>query len=101
MFLWCVNAAPDATVISIDLPNGIHGGGYPYWKTFLYRSFALRQQQVLLFRGDSHSAEMLARLKETLAGRQIDFLFIDLFIIVCSLLFMILPLKGPKSHFFS
>lgn len=77
LFLWCANAAPDATVISIDLPNGIHGGGYPYWKTFLYRSFANARQQVRLFRGDSHSPAMLARLKEELAGRPIDFLFID------------------------
>lgn len=77
LFLWCANAAPDATVISIDLPNGIHGGGYPYWKTFLYRGFANKKQAVRLFRGDSHSLEMLTQLKAALAGRHIDFLFID------------------------
>jgi len=77
LFLWCANAALDAVIVSIDLPNGDHGGGYPYWKTFLYRSFARPRQEVFLFRGDSHSSEMLGRLESALNGRQIDYLFID------------------------
>src|ERR1039458_1756739 len=28
LFLWCRLAHPQATVVSIDLPGGIHGGGY-------------------------------------------------------------------------
>src|SRR5688572_8584818 len=35
LFIWCALAHPDATIVSIDLPGGIHGGGYPYWKTFV------------------------------------------------------------------
>src|SRR5581483_5159299 len=28
--MWCAVAHPEATIISIDLPGGIHGGGYAY-----------------------------------------------------------------------
>lgn len=77
LFLWCANASPDATIISIDLPNGIHGGGYPYWKTKLYRKFAREQQQLHLWRANSHDPAVHAQLVALLAGRKLDFLFID------------------------
>jgi cephalosporin hydroxylase len=70
-------ADPEATVISLDLPGGIHGGGYPYWKTWLYRRFAGPRQMLHLLRGNSHEQVMIEKLKGLLAGRQIDFLFID------------------------
>jgi predicted O-methyltransferase YrrM len=77
LFIWCALAHPDATIVSIDLPGGIHGGGYPYWKTIVYKRFASANQKVHLLRGDSHSAAMLNQLKERLAGQPVDFLFID------------------------
>jgi predicted O-methyltransferase YrrM len=77
LFLWCALARPDATIVSIDLPGGIHGGGYPYWKTIVYKRFASANQKVRLLRGDSHSAAMLDGLKASLAGQPVDFLFID------------------------
>jgi len=78
LFLWCRLAHPNATIISLDLPGGIHGGGYPYWKTWIYRRFPLATQKLHLLRGDSHSPEMLARLKNLLPGDgKVDFLFID------------------------
>ena len=78
LFLWCRLANPQATIVSIDLPGGIHGGGYPYWKSWIYQRFPLTGQKLHLLRGDSHQPEMLARLKSVLPGDgKVDFLFID------------------------
>jgi predicted O-methyltransferase YrrM len=78
LFLWCRLAHPDATIISLDLPGGIHGGGYPYWKSFIYRRFPSASQKLHLLRGDSHKPEMLAQLKSLLPeDGKVDFLFID------------------------
>jgi len=77
LFCWCAMADPAATVISLDLPQGIHGGGYPYWKSFIYRRFKHGAQKLSLLRGDSHTPAMLAAVKKILAGRKLDFLFID------------------------
>ncbi len=78
LFLWCRLAHPEATLVSLDLPGGIHGGGYPYWKSWIYRRFPLPKQHLHLLRGDSHKPEMQARLKSTLPGDgKVDFLFID------------------------
>jgi predicted O-methyltransferase YrrM len=77
LFLWCALAQPTASVTSIDLPGGIHGGGYPFWKTFLYRTFTQKQQHLTLMRANSQSPNTLAELKSQLNGRKIDFLFLD------------------------
>lgn len=77
LFIWCALAHPEATIVSIDLPGGIHGGGYPYWKTFVYRRFTSAKQKLHLLRGNSHDPAMLAQLKARLAGQPVDFLFID------------------------
>lgn len=77
LFSWCALAAPDATVISLDLPGGIHGGGYPPWKLLLYRRFARPGQSIHLLRGDSHNPRMLEAVKNLLPPGGLDFLFID------------------------
>lgn len=77
LFCWCAMAAPDATVISLDLPGGIHGGGYPAWKILLYRRFAQARQRMHLLRGDSHQAAMLETVKRLVPPGGLDFLFID------------------------
>jgi len=77
LFIWCALAHPEATIVSIDLPGGIHGGGYPYWKTRLYRKFAGTNQTLHLLRGNSHDPAMLNRLKTALGTQAVDFLFID------------------------
>lgn len=78
LILWCRQADPQATIVSIDLPGGIHGGGYPYWKSWIYQRFPLTTQKLHLLRGDSHQPEMRARLKSVLPGDGlVDFLFID------------------------
>jgi predicted O-methyltransferase YrrM len=77
LFIWCALAAPEALLVSIDLPAGIHGGGYPAWKTPLYQSFAGPRQRLHLLRRDSHSPDTLRELKALLSGGGIDFLFLD------------------------
>jgi predicted O-methyltransferase YrrM len=77
LFCWCAMAARDATVISLDLPGGIHGGGYPAWKILLYRRFAWAGQRMHLLRGDSHKPVMLDTVKKLVPPGGLDFLFID------------------------
>jgi len=67
----------DALIISIDLPGGEFGGGYPEWKLPIYKSFARANQKIELIRGNSHADETFTKLKEVLNGREIDYLFID------------------------
>ncbi|WP_197535048.1 class I SAM-dependent methyltransferase [Thermoproteus tenax] len=77
LFLWTWAATDDALLISVDLPGGLFGGGYPWLKGFLYRSFARGRQRVVLIRGDSHDQRTLERVERALGGRKVDFLFID------------------------
>ncbi|MDD5139084.1 MAG: class I SAM-dependent methyltransferase [Verrucomicrobiales bacterium] len=77
LFCWCAMAAPDAAVISLDLPGGIHGGGYPAWKILLYRRFARANQRMHLLRGNSHYPAMLDAVKKLVPPGGLDFLFID------------------------
>ncbi len=77
LFVSCRLAAPGGVIVSLDLPGGEFGGGYPEWKTPLYKSFPQSTQELHLIRGDSHSFDSLAKVKEALDGRQLDFLFID------------------------
>ena len=69
--------APDAHIVSVDLPRGPFGGGYPLWKVPLYKAFARSGQRLDLVRGDSHSASTFAHVQSLLGGRKLDFLFID------------------------
>ncbi len=77
LFMWTRVAAPDALLVSIDLPGGGFGGAYPRWRAPLYRRFALPDQRVTLLRGDSHDPDMVQNLDRLLSGRCVDFLFID------------------------
>jgi predicted O-methyltransferase YrrM len=70
-------AKDDATIISIDLPGGKFGGGYPEWKVPIYKAFTKKNQKLYLLRKDSHSQETLEEVKKILNGNQLDFLFID------------------------
>jgi predicted O-methyltransferase YrrM len=69
--------ASDAIVISIDLPGGPYGGGYPRWREPLYRSFARPGQRIELLLGDSHSEAMVTRVERVLDGRALDVVLID------------------------
>jgi predicted O-methyltransferase YrrM len=77
LFCFCKLAREDATIISIDLPGGKFGGGYPEWKIPIYKAFAKKNQKLYLLRNDSHSQETLEEVKKILNGNQLDFLFID------------------------
>jgi predicted O-methyltransferase YrrM len=69
--------APDAHIVSVDLPRGPFGGGYPLWKVPLYKAVAGPGQRLDLVRGDSHGASTFAHVQSLLGGRKLDFLFID------------------------
>jgi len=77
LFLFSRIISEDGSIISIDLPGGNFGGGYPIWKTLLYKSFSLPRQQIHLIRADSHKKETLDNVKSILNGKKIDFLFLD------------------------
>lgn len=74
---WSRNASE--TVISVDLPGGIHGGGYVAERQRLYEEFAWGRPGVdlVLLRKDSHRESTVDRVKTILGSRVIDFLFID------------------------
>jgi cephalosporin hydroxylase len=77
LFCFSKLAPGDAALISVDLPKGKFGGGYPEWETPFYQAFAKDGQDLHLLREDSHTPETLEKVKKILAGRQVDFLFID------------------------
>ena len=77
LYLLCRTAHPEAVIVSLDLPAGRFGGGYSAWKMPLYRSFARKCQTVHLLLGDSHTDTCFQHLVQALAGKKIDFLFID------------------------
>ena len=77
LFVLAQMASPDAILISIDLPGGIGGSGYPMWKTAILRSFATRNQSIHLLRADSHKPDTVRQCREILGDRLVDFLFID------------------------
>lgn len=77
LFLFARAAAPDALLVSVDLPRGEFGGGYPRWRSILYRSFAKPSQRIRLLRADSHASQTKNSARAALEGRSVDFLFID------------------------
>jgi predicted O-methyltransferase YrrM len=76
-FLLSRAAQPNAVLVSIDLPGGYYGGGYPYWKTNFFRELIGTGKRVHFLRGNSHDAATKAELERILDGRKIDALFID------------------------
>jgi len=70
-------APKDATIISIDLPGGKYGEGYPMWRIPYYKSFAAHKQKMILFRGDSHAQSIFEKVKKILGSKQLDLLFVD------------------------
>jgi len=64
LFCFCKLAQDDATIISIDLPEGEFGRGYPEWKVSIYQAFATENQKLYLLRKDSHQQETLEEVKK-------------------------------------
>ena len=80
LFLFTRVAAPDALLISMDLPtpkNPRYGGGNYAPRAPLYRACARERQKIVFLPADSHASTTLERVVRELAGRSVDFLFID------------------------
>ena len=77
LFLLCRAAHDEALIISLDLPYGRNGGGFPRWKEKTYQTFAKPGQQLVLQRGNSHDPASFAAVETLLAGRKLDFIMID------------------------
>lgn len=77
LFVWCQMADPQATIVSIDLPDGEFGGGYGADRLPLMHKFKQSRQTLRLLRVDSHSSETLCRVERILKNTKIQFLFID------------------------
>jgi predicted O-methyltransferase YrrM len=77
LFAFARMCAPDAHIISLDLPDAPSGGGYPAWRTPLYQAFAGPGQRLDLLRADSHDPATLKQVRKVLDGRKLEFLFID------------------------
>lgn len=76
LFLFARVASPEI-IISVDLPSGPFGGGYPAWKIPLCKSLAKNRNCIHLVRADSHDLGTLEGVKKILSDGKIDFLFID------------------------
>jgi cephalosporin hydroxylase len=63
---WSAVSAADAAIISVDLESAPRD-----------RLPARRGQRMISIRGDSHDPDTLARLRDALAARPVDFLFVD------------------------
>jgi predicted O-methyltransferase YrrM len=77
LFLLCTVSAPRAQIISVDLPFGAFGGGYPARKIPIFRQFPRNGQELHLVRADSHLVETKERVMRLLRDERLDFVFID------------------------
>jgi methyltransferase family protein len=77
LFLLCTLSPPDAKIISLDLPLGPFGGGYPRRKIPLFHRFPKANQKLHLIRADSHSPATKERVLQILDGQRLDYLFLD------------------------
>lgn len=77
--LWAQASPTLSRLVSIDLPDGIHGGGYPIQRAKLYQLFVANRPRCALHlvRADSQQAATRDQLMRLIEGRPIDFLFID------------------------
>jgi predicted O-methyltransferase YrrM len=77
LLLLCNLSAPGAKIISVDLPSGRFGGGYPRRKIPLFRKFPKSGQQLHLIRADSHLQGTKEHVLRILEGELLDYLFLD------------------------
>ncbi len=77
LFLWTRLADAGATIVSIDLPGGKFGGGYPSERGIVYRRFTRSTQKLHLLRENSHDPRTRAKAVRLFGGEPIDLLFID------------------------
>ncbi len=70
-------SSPKAHVISLDLPGGIHGGGYPRFRIPFFKTFASKNQKLSLIRENSHDTSTFTKIIKLLKDHKLDLLFID------------------------
>ncbi|HLZ93090.1 MAG TPA: class I SAM-dependent methyltransferase [Candidatus Acidoferrum sp.] len=77
LFLLCAVSPAKARIISVDLPSGPFGGGYPRRKAPVFRQFARAGQKLHLIRANSHEAGTKEQVLRLLGGEPLDYMFID------------------------
>ena len=77
--LYCLSqlAAPDASLVSIDLPGAPNCGGQTDIERRFFASFSRPGQNIRFIPANSQFATTRERLREILSGRKADILFID------------------------
>ena len=73
LFLLCQCASEDAQIVSLDLPSGRNGGGFPSWKEPIYRLFKKPAQRLDFIRGDSHNPQSIGQLRRNSWGSHFGF----------------------------
>jgi predicted O-methyltransferase YrrM len=73
----CKVADQHATLVSIDLPGGLFGGGYSEAELRTMRSYGLSSQSLHFLRCDSHDLSTRDAVVKVLGGQPVDFLMID------------------------
>lgn len=77
LYLWTRASAPDAQLISVDLPPWEPDDPWESEKVRQFQSFARPRQTIELIRADSHHAGSLDAVRTALGSERLDFLFID------------------------
>lgn len=77
LFLFSRVSTPTASIVSIDVPASLSGGGYASYRSELYRSFASPGQELHLILGNSHKSKTRNLVQDALRPGKLDFLFID------------------------
>lgn len=77
LFMLSQVCSSDAVIISIDLPYGKFGGGYPEERIPIYKALARSKQKIELIREDSHSIETFRKVSQIIDNQKLDLIFID------------------------
>jgi predicted O-methyltransferase YrrM len=77
LFIFARLAAPDAVIISLDLPASAMGRLYRAAQVPLFHQFTRGRQSLHLLRKNSHDPATQLEVSRILKDRQLDFLFID------------------------
>jgi predicted O-methyltransferase YrrM len=77
LFVFSRLAAPDAVIVSLDLPVSLRGKLVRVAQGPLFHRFIRGQQSLHLLREDSHQSESVAHVAAIRKDRPLDFLFID------------------------
>jgi predicted O-methyltransferase YrrM len=77
LFILCRLAAPDGTIISVDMPGAGYGEAYTPAHARLFQLFPSKGQSLSLVKADSHHPGTRRRVEDLLNGKQVELLFID------------------------